>query len=123
MLSLNDRCDIGFRAASVPERLASVAVRTGRAAAAQTTQPTTPSAAAASVQAWQQAFSPNDPVAFARRLAWDGLDAASVRTALDAPSSLQSAPPAWTVWLTQFCHQAAEMAHEIDCLEPLPEAA
>jgi type 2 lantibiotic biosynthesis protein LanM len=120
VLSLNDRCDIGFRAASVPERLASVAMRT-RSVAPPTM--TASPAAAAALQAWQQAFSPNDPIAFARRLAWDGLDAAAVQSALDASSTLQFTPPAWTVWLTQFCHQAAEMAHEIDCLEPLPEAA
>jgi type 2 lantibiotic biosynthesis protein LanM len=120
VLSLNDRCDIGFRAASVPERLASVAVRAGRGSEANAQ---TPPGAAAVLQAWQQAFSPNDPHAFARRLAWDGLDAVAVRHALDAASTLQVAPPAWTVWLTQFCHQAAELAHEILYEKSLPEIA
>jgi len=119
VLSLNDRCDIGFRAASVPERLATVGVRDRRAREAA---PQTPGSAAV-LQAWQQAFSPNDPYAFARRLAWDGLDAAAVQDALDRASTLEVAPPGWTVWLTQFCHQATELAHEILYEKSLPEIA
>ena len=75
-----DRQTIAARAATIYERAACV---TPAAAAAAILQPTP--AALAAIRAWNQAFAPGDEPAFLHRLAWDGLDRATVLAASAEP--------------------------------------
>ncbi|MCC7044010.1 MAG: type 2 lantipeptide synthetase LanM family protein [Acidobacteria bacterium] len=85
-----DRHAIAARAATIYERHAALA--------GITTPPVDPSSPA--IRQWNQAFSPNAPDAFVRRLAWDDFDLASAaRAASPSVEARLDVPDAWTVWL------------------------
>lgn len=69
---------------------------------------------------WRQAFSPTDPEALARRLAWDGLDEARAAAALCAPPV---ADAGWTAWLPRFLDESLACAAELAATGALEEAA
>jgi type 2 lantibiotic biosynthesis protein LanM len=85
-------------------------------------------AGATAFEAWQRAFAPGDPPAFARRLAWDELDAEHVRAALVVRPVLE--PPRWTSWIVRMLEAARESVDEweargelseLNDIAPLPE--
>jgi len=106
-LSADDRMEIGRAAATLEESLAGMgpAHSMGDARAV--------------LDAWARAFSRGGRRAFARRLAWDGLDEATVLRALTAPVSPVS-PPRWTEWLDTFL---AEAPRASDLPAALPRCA
>lgn len=54
---------------------------------------------------WRQLIAPGDPLAFERRLAWDGLDEAAVRRALARPRLAVGEPlPPWSLTLRDAVH-------------------
>jgi type 2 lantibiotic biosynthesis protein LanM len=94
-----DRHALAARAATIHERHAALA--TVPAAAGP------PDPASPILRQWNQAFSPNDPDAFLRRLAWDGLDlAAAGRAASATPESFAAVSDGWTVWLDLIAAEA-----------------
>jgi type 2 lantibiotic biosynthesis protein LanM len=64
------------------------------------------------VRAWNQAFSPGDPEAFAHRLRWDGLDyETALRAAVDPATRPTDDPlPEWTAWLDVILEASAQVA-------------
>ena len=120
LLSDDERLQIALGASSLFERLDG----TGLA--------TTPDGGQHVLEAWAHAFSPGDPEAFARRLSWDGLDAAAVRRRLTEPAAQAShLAPGWTAWLNRFLEESAafgvalerpESGVELTRLAPAPEA-
>ncbi len=108
-LSPEERGRLARRAATLSERLA------------------TPASGGSvhSLDAWRQAFSPTDPEALARRLAWDDLDEAGAAAALASEPVVDTA---WTAWLPRVLDEARAWAEEVaagrtqDELTALPEA-
>ncbi len=92
------RALLAWRAATLDERLTAARARADA-----------PRADVSALAPWARALAPKDAQAFARRLAWDGLDAGLVLAALaDVPAEGEAAPPAsWTAWLDRFAEAAA----------------
>ncbi len=69
-----------------------------------------PADAADRMARWQQAFAPNDPAAFARRLSWDGLDPASAARVVspDFERTLNVATD-WIIWIDRLCAEADDV--------------
>jgi hypothetical protein len=106
-LSPLEQSTIAARAANVYER-ASVLAPSDPAAAPSSDA----GAGLQALKAWNNAFSPGDAEAFARRLTWDGLDwNRALRLASDVPLPA-SAHPSWTDWLDRFLESAAEVAND-----------
>jgi len=99
-----DLDEIGRRAATLDERVAAIRDADAGGPAGSPSERQT-------LARWQQVFSPSDAAAFARRLAWDGLDEDTAARAV-----ADEAPPAaaeWTAWLPIFLDAAAEGAAEM----------
>jgi lantibiotic modifying enzyme len=109
---------LGFHAASLGERLSPLVDEPLDAREAVCSAsfgiPSGVGDASSILRAWQQAFSPDDPPAFARRLEWDGLSADAVeRTLALGVTSLSAEPPAWTNALPSIERHARVLADEL----------
>jgi type 2 lantibiotic biosynthesis protein LanM len=64
----------------------------------------------AALRAWQQAFAPGDPDAFARRLAWDGFDVgrALLSVAPIGSGRVPAVPAPWTEWVPRIASAVAD---------------
>ena len=70
---------------------------------------------AGTLRLWNQAFSPGDPAAFARRLAWDGFDAARcVEGPGDTASTEgETSGPAWLEWLDRILDEVPALRADL----------
>ncbi len=107
-LSADERRAIGFRSASLYERVAEL---NARPRAARPHGPPNRDVDRL-LHRWSQIFSRGDADAFARRLAWDGLSREVVLCALEAELA-ESVPPAWTLWLERVLTEASDVAREL----------
>jgi type 2 lantibiotic biosynthesis protein LanM len=102
-----DRHAIAARAATIYERQAASATAPAAVVTADN--------ASSILRQWNQAFAPNDPGAFLRRLAWDGFDLPAARRA--ASSSIESTvavPGDWTVWLDLIAAETPGVRADLD---------
>lgn len=106
-LSADQRRAIRVRAASLYQRIADFVT------APEGPEPDDRAVAEASevLRAWNQAFSPGNREAFARRLAWDNLSSALVVGALSRPEPDPDGPD-WTVALDLVLEQAGAVLRE-----------
>jgi type 2 lantibiotic biosynthesis protein LanM len=111
-LSQARRQDIGRRAETLWERLAAPSAE----------RLSDDGADPAALAPWIQAYSAGDSEAFARRLAWDGLDPRTVLRALFEPLDPGREPPAWTSALDGILIEATALAEELDDAWSYPES-
>lgn len=105
MLSSEERRRIAARARGLYERVAHLP------APDVPNQSITPdSPANALLAAWNQVYSPGDPQAFVRRLAWDDVTPEVVAAAITAAADDDA--PAWTGWLVRFDAAARAVSGE-----------
>lgn len=101
-LSPHERRAIAARAATIYER--GQAVRRGPLALP-----------AGTLRLWNQAFSPGDPAAFVRRLAWDGFDADNCVEGPGETASTgeETSSPAWLEWLDRILDEVPALRADL----------
>jgi type 2 lantibiotic biosynthesis protein LanM len=104
-----DRHAIAVRAATIYERRTAGVI----------TPPADPAPLA--IRQWNQAFAPNDPDAFHRRLAWDDFDLTSAAAAASAADGRGvTVPDEWTMWLDLICDEARGVRCDFEAGSFLP---